>query len=111
MESELKKIKQTIYNLAIKNKAVFALLFGSYARGTETEHSDLDVIFVEETDKPFLKRLDPYFSPLSDLMNGGVDVFVYTPDEFIKMQKGFFIQRAMKEGVVIFESGKLQGRF
>ena len=101
MESKLKKIKQTIYNLAIKNKAVFALLFESYTRGTETEHSDLDVIFVEETDKPFLKRLDPYFSPLSDLMNGGVDVFVYTPDEFIKMQKGFFIQRAMKEGVVI----------
>jgi hypothetical protein len=39
-------------------------------------------------------------------MNGGVDVFVYTPDEFKKMQKRFFIQRALKEGVIIFESGK-----
>jgi predicted nucleotidyltransferase len=107
MEGKLKKIKQTIYNLAVKNKASFALLFGSYARGTVTAHSDLDVIFVEETDKPFLKRLDHYFSPLSDLMNGGVDVFVYTHDEFIKMQKRFFIQRALKEGVVIFESRKL----
>jgi len=106
MESKLKKIKQTIYDLAVNNKAIFALLFGSYARGTATEHSDLDVIFVEETDKPFLARLDPYFSPLSDLMSGGVDVFVYTPDEFKKMQKRFFIQRALREGVIIFESGK-----
>ena len=106
MDIKLNKIKQVIYDLAIKNKAVFALLFGSYARGTETEHSDLDVIFVQKTDKPFLKRLDPYFSPLSDLTKGGVDVFVYTPDEFKKMQKRFFIKRALKEGVVIFESGK-----
>ncbi|MBU2563259.1 MAG: nucleotidyltransferase domain-containing protein [Actinomycetia bacterium] len=107
MKDKLEKIKQTIYDLSVKNKAIFALLFGSYARGTATEHSDLDIIFVEETNKPFLSRLDPYFSPLSDLMNGGVDVFVYTPDEFKKMKKKFFIQRALKEGVVIFESRKL----
>ncbi|MBU4483096.1 MAG: nucleotidyltransferase domain-containing protein, partial [Actinobacteria bacterium] len=106
-KDKLEKIKQTIYDLSVKNKAIFALLFGSYARGTATEHSDLDIIFVEETNKPFLSRLDPYFSPLSDLMNGGVDVFVYTPDEFKKMKKKFFIQRALKEGVVIFESRKL----
>jgi len=107
MKDKLEKIKQTIYDLSVKNNAIFALLFGSYARGTATEHSDLDIIFVEETNKPFLSRLDPYFSPLSDLMNGGVDVFVYTPDEFKKMKKKFFIQRALKEGVVIFESRKL----
>ena len=89
IKDKLEKIKQTIYDLSVKNKAIFALLFGSYARGTATEHSDLDTIFVEETNKPFLSRLDPYFSPLSDLMNGGVDVFVYTPDEFKKMKKKF----------------------
>ncbi|MHB1253652.1 MAG: nucleotidyltransferase family protein [Candidatus Humimicrobiaceae bacterium] len=107
MKTKLEKIKKIIYELSIKNNATFALLFGSYARGTATEHSDLDVIFIEDTNKSFLSRLDPYFSPLSDLMNGAVDVFVYTPDEFRKMEKKFFIQRALKEGVVIFESGKL----
>jgi hypothetical protein len=40
-------------------------------------------------------------------MKNSVDVFVYTPDEFIKMKKGFFIQRALQEGVVILESRKL----
>ena len=89
MKDKLEKIEQTIYDLSVKNKAIFALLFGSYARGTATEHSDLDIIFIEETNKPFLSRLDPYFSPLSYLMNGGVDVFVYTPDEFKKMKKKF----------------------
>ena len=49
-------------DLAANNDAVFALLFGSYARGTETEHLDLDVIFIEETNKLFLSKLDPYFS-------------------------------------------------
>ena len=107
MKIDINKIKQTIYELAVKNKAIFALLFGSYARGTQTNNSDLDVIFVEETSKPFLKRLDPYFSPLADLMNNSVDIFVYTPDEFTKMKKSFFIQKALKEGVVIFESRKL----
>jgi predicted nucleotidyltransferase len=106
LEDKLKKIKQAIFNLAVKNKASLAVLFGSYARGTATDRSDLDVIFVEETDKPFLNRLDPYFSPLSDVVNGGVDVFVYTPEEFKKMKKGFFVKRALEEGVIIFESGK-----
>ena len=82
-------------------------IFGSYARGTNTRHSDLDVIFVEDTRKPFLKRLDPYFNPLSKLMKGGVDVLVYTPQEFKKLKDNLFMKRAVKEGVVIFESGKL----
>lgn len=107
MKYEINKIKKAIRSLAIKNNAELALIFGSYARGTNTRHSDLDVIFVEETEKPFLKRLDPYFNPLSEMMRGGVDVFVYTPHEFERIKGNFFIKRAMKEGIVAFESRKL----
>lgn len=107
MKISLEELKKIIYNLAIKNNALLAILFGSCARGTQTEHSDIDVIFVEETDKPFLKRLDPYFIPLADAVGGGVDVFVYTPEEFKKMKKKFFVKKALQEGVIIFESGKL----
>jgi predicted nucleotidyltransferase len=107
MENKLNKIKKTIRDLAIKNNADLALIFGSYARGTATRHSDLDVIFVEQTSKPFLARLDTYFTPLSDFMNSGVDVFVYTPDEFKRIKNNLFLKRAIKEGVVVFESGKL----
>lgn len=107
MKISQEKIKKTIYDLAVKNNALLAVLFGSFARGTQTEHSDIDVIFVQETDKPFLKRLDPYFTPLTDIIGGGVDVFVYTPKEFKKMKNKFFVKRALEEGVIIFESGKL----
>ena len=93
--------------MAIKNNADLAVIFGSFARGTNTRHSDLDVIFVEQTDKPFLSRLDSYFNTLSDLMKDSVDIFVYTPDEFKKIKGNLFLKRALNEGVVVFESGKL----
>jgi predicted nucleotidyltransferase len=48
MNEQIENIKKTIYDLSVKNRAIFALLFGSYARGTATKHSDLDVIFVEK---------------------------------------------------------------
>jgi len=107
MKYEINKIKKAIRGLAIKNNADLAFIFGSYARGTNTRHSDLDVIFVEKTDKPFLQRLGPYFDPLSEVMKGGVDVFVYTPHEFKRIKDNLFIKRALKEGIIVFESGKL----
>ena len=107
MKYKINEIKKTVRGLAVKNNADLAFIFGSYARGTNTRHSDLDVVFVEKTKKPFLKRLDPYFNPLSDMMKGGVDVFVYTPGEFEKIKDNHFMKKAIKERVVVFESGKL----
>lgn len=54
-----------------------------------------------------MARIDTYFGPLSALMKAGVDIFVYTPDEFKKMKNTFFIKRAFSEGIKVFESGKL----
>jgi len=66
MKVKLEKIKHTIYSLAVNNNAILALLFGSYARGTETEHSEHPAILIDETDKPFKSSPDPHFSPISD---------------------------------------------
>jgi len=49
---KINRIKKTVRGLAIKNRADLAIIFGSFARGTNTRHSDLDVFFVEETKKP-----------------------------------------------------------
>jgi predicted nucleotidyltransferase len=54
----LSHVKEAIHMLAVSSGAQKAILFGSYARGTATRHSDIDVIFVEETVEPFLKRID-----------------------------------------------------
>ena len=59
------------------------LVFGSYARGDEDRYSDLDIIVVCETNRPFLERFRD-FRALFDLPMP-VELWVYTPDEFAEM--------------------------
>lgn len=79
------------------------ILFGSAARGDADEYSDIDLIIVKETDKPFVRRSveAPYFRISSD-------IFVYTPREFEQMKEDEnpFIESALKEGIVLYERGK-----
>jgi len=103
----LERIKDVIAALAQENGAELAVLFGSFARGTATDRSDVDVIFVEKTDKPFLKRLDRYFDPLVDRLGTAVETLVYTPEEFERMKDRGFIRKALKEGIVLYESGEV----
>jgi len=83
------------------------VLFGSYARGDYTAASDIDLIVVKETDRPFLERivevLDVCELPGSPVV---IDPLVYTPAEFSKMvaDGNPLIKRAMQEGRVLVES-------
>jgi len=99
----LSHVKNAIQMIAVKSGAHKAILFGSYARGTATKHSDIDVVFVEDTVEPFLKRMDKYLYPLLDILNEPVEVMVYTPEEFSRMQGGPFMKRVMAEGIVVYE--------
>ena len=105
---ELDTIKEAVAEVAKENGAHLALLFGSFARGTATAHSDVDVIFVEDTELPFLARLGRYFDPLVDRLRASVEVLVYTSEEFAGMADGPFVKQALAEGVVVYESGKVQ---
>ena len=105
---ELELIRQAVVEIARANGAVKAILFGSYARGTPTARSDVDLIFVEETSLPFLARLDRYLNPLVDRLRTSVEAFVYTPSEFQRMAEGPFVRKALDEGILLYESGKVQ---
>lgn len=100
---DLERIREAVAEIARANGASLALLFGSYARGTATKRSDVDVIFVEETDARFLDRLDRYMGPLYDRLRTGVEVLVYTPAEFERMKDRGFVRRALREGVLVYE--------
>lgn len=100
-------IRRAVAEVARRNGAQKAILFGSYARGTATTHSDVDLLFVEPTELPFLSRLDRYFDPLVDRLKIGVELFVYTPEEFERMAHSGFVAQAVKEGIVLYESGKI----
>jgi uncharacterized protein len=76
-----------------------AIIFGSWARGTADGFSDLDLVVVRKTDRPFVDRgLD--LAPLLDALPVAVDVLVYTPEEFAA---------AMKRGVGIFDALRREG--
>ena len=62
-----------------------AWVFGSHARGTAGADSDIDVIVVAPTDRPFVDRFRDYLPAIVDA-GVGVDLLVYTPDEFARMQ-------------------------
>jgi predicted nucleotidyltransferase len=92
------RLKQTIQPEQI-------LLFGSWARGTPTRHSDLDLFIIWNTDYPPLERIGRILSLLHDAPLP-IEVIVYTFDELQKQCYSPFIQRVLTEGKVLYERGK-----
>lgn len=77
-------------------------MFGSFARGEADAASDLDLVLVEPTSRPFPERgLDhlPLFR-----LGIGVDLLVYTPDEYerLKQEDNPLIQRIEREGMTVY---------
>lgn len=74
-EAELKRL--------LHGRVEAAYVFGSYGTERFGRDSDVDVLLVARTDKPFVDRpLD--FADIIDLVPD-MDLFVYTPDEFAKL--------------------------
>jgi len=61
------------------------ILFGSIIRGDWDSKSDVDVIVVYNTDKPFMVRLEELY--MSWDIPKAVDILAYTPNEFEEMIK------------------------
>lgn len=80
------------------------ILFGSFARGDYHATSDLDLLIIKETERPFIERIGDvlalcdYTIPLEPL--------VYTPEEFERMREegNPFIAQVLLEGEVVYES-------
>jgi len=80
------------------------ILFGSYALGTATPDSDLDLLVVMNTDQPRNKRSVPIrlmFSPVPCAM----DILVYTPDEIEKWNgvTNHIVTEAYLDGRVVYD--------
>jgi predicted nucleotidyltransferase len=80
------------------------ILFGSWARGERGPHSDIDLLVIQESDLPRLRR----YAQVRRLFWGmglPMDILVYTPEEFARYQSvpGSFTHTVASEGKVLYE--------
>ena len=77
------------------------IAFGSVARGDSDEWSDLDLIIVADTARPFLERFKD-FAGIYDVW-ARLDLLIYTPAEFERMiaEENPLVLDAIREGVVL----------
>lgn len=68
------------------NCALSAWVVGSRARNTARPESDIDVIVVAPSRRPFVDRFRDYLPALIEA-EAGVDLLIYTPEEFDQMQR------------------------
>jgi len=67
----------------LQGRVVEAYIFGSFNTSDFNRFSDIDLLLVSDTAKPFLERgLD--FSDIQDMVPA-TDILVYTPAEFSKI--------------------------
>jgi uncharacterized protein len=81
-----------------------AILFGSFATGRQSRKSDVDLILVKNTTKRYFDRFDGLLEDLYRSIPGrDIECFVYTPQELAAISPRPFVQRALDEGLVIYE--------
>jgi predicted nucleotidyltransferase len=73
-----------------------AYLFGSRARGDADGLSDIDLIIVASSRRPFVERFRDYPDLLA--APAGVDLLVYTPSEFaFERRVNRFLRHALRD--------------
>ncbi len=102
--ADLPELKRQVAPRVRRARKVIA--FGSVARGDADRWSDLDLIIVAETARPFFERFKD-FSGLYDIWPR-LDLLIYTPQEFQRMlnEGNPLIARAVAEGVVLYEAAE-----
>jgi predicted nucleotidyltransferase len=103
-ETILRKIVEVIRKEYTPDKII---LFGSYGYGTPTEESDIDLLIIRETDKPFHKRWAEVCHIISEIRKGkgiAFSPFVVTPQELqerLEIGDQFF-EEIINKGEVLY---------
>lgn len=75
-------------------------LFGSYPERVDL-FSDLDLLIVMESEKPFIERLKEIYSLLN--LPVDADILCYTPEEVNKLKQFGFLRHVLKKEIVLYE--------
>lgn len=83
------------------------LLFGSYARGTPREDSDLDILVIMDSTEPMAMRMTRV-AQVAEVPFLSMDVLVYTPGE-IRARRSVadpFLTEVLAQGRVLYPRGR-----
>jgi predicted nucleotidyltransferase len=99
-----KEVESIVDQVRTKYKPERIVLFGSSARGTMREDSDIDILIIKETSKRRLDRIKEVLSLVD--YNIPFEPVVYTSNELkTRLELGDpFVKRALKEGKVVYGS-------
>jgi len=101
-----KIIKEIVKTLAEKYRPDKVILFGSYAYGKPTEHSDIDLLIIKDTDK---RRVDRFVEIQSIVYEKHCEIpispLVLTQKELQKRinMGDDFIREIVEKGKVLYE--------
>jgi predicted nucleotidyltransferase len=98
-------IRRVVERLQRDYQPVQVILFGSYAYGRPTRESDVDLLIVKETSKPFHQRLFDVRQLVSPILNGQpFEPIVITPRELRRrLQRGDqFFQEIVRKGKLVY---------
>lgn len=95
IDSNILKIKEIISSSLNAEKII---LFGSYAKGTNTEESDIDICIITEEKRRKLEMLRMLRRALFKFVAKPVDLLIYNHEEFEERAVGLkSIEREIKE--------------
>lgn len=100
-----RELQRVIAQIRRRYRPDAILLFGSLARGRQHADSDIDLVVLKRTRKPFTDRLREV--ALLHHATVGVDILVYTPDEWQRFQqdrRSFVATEVMKHGRVLYRA-------
>lgn len=81
------------------------VLFGSWARGSATRRSDIDLFLVWDCNLAPLARIGQVLTLLVDAP-APLDVIVYTPGELARCADRPFIRQLLAEGKTLYKRGQ-----
>lgn len=98
------EIDKVIRRIVARTQPQKVMIFGSYAKGTATIKSDLDILVIKETELPMANRADDLAPMLSNALIP-VDVQIYTPEEVEEYGKEqfSFVKGVLESGRTVFE--------
>lgn len=101
---QVEELKSLFEPVLSKTTAQKVYLFGSMARGTADEYSDVDLVIVADTERPFVERFKD-FMDLLKVSPAAIEMIVYTQDEFHRMyeQNNGFILNVIEKGKILYE--------